>query len=175
MFISGKVRCHKIFIKRPLVTCNCSGDELFDLVNPPYKKRWRYVDLKNIFPQILIGCKNIKTIFNESYKFNQICLLSHEIFCWQSNVFCQNYEVFNWRYRHVDVFQITKVFVFAYNNKALYRVKRQPIFNKLILQDVFNCHYMQPTQIRIELLLRSTCRHLFYYGGLHRTYLFVPE
>ena len=45
-------------------------------------------------------------------------------------------------------------------------MKRQPIFNKLILQGVFNCHYMQPTQIRIELFLRSTCRHLFYYGGL---------
>ena len=54
--------------------------------NPPYKKRWRHVDLKNIFPQILIGCKNIKTIFNEPYKFNKICLLSHEIFCWQGNV-----------------------------------------------------------------------------------------
>ena len=59
--------------------------------NPPYKKRWRHVDLKNIFPQILVGCNNIKTIFNEPYKFNQICLLSHEIFCWQSNVPCQNY------------------------------------------------------------------------------------
>ena len=44
-------------------------------------------------------------------------------------------------------------------------IKRQPIFNKLILQDVFNCHYMQPTQIRIQLFLRTTCRHLFYYGG----------
>ena len=89
-------------------------------VNPLYKKRWRHVDLKNIFPQILIGCKNIKTIFNEPYKFNQICLLSHEIFFWQSNVVCQNYELFYWRDRHVDVFQITVVFIFAYNNKALY-------------------------------------------------------
>ena len=50
-------------------------------INPPYKKRWRHVDLKNIFPQILIGCKNIKTIFYKPYKFNQICLHSHENFC----------------------------------------------------------------------------------------------
>ena len=45
-------------------------------------------------------------------------------------------------------------------------MKRQPIFTKLMLQEVFNCHYMQPTQIHKELCLRSTCRHLFYYGGL---------
>ena len=90
------------------------------VANPPYKKRWRHVDLKKIFPQILIGCKNIKTIFNEPYKFNQICLLSHEIFCWQSNVLSENYNLFYWRNRHVHFFQITVVFVFIYNNKAVY-------------------------------------------------------
>ena len=35
---------------------------LFEGKNPPYKKRWRHVDPKNIFPQILIGSKNIKKI-----------------------------------------------------------------------------------------------------------------
>ena len=35
---------------------------------------------KSYFPN-LVGCKNIKNIFNEPYKFNQICLLSHENFC----------------------------------------------------------------------------------------------
>ena len=38
-------------------------------------------------------------------------------------------------------------------------------------QEVFNCHYMQPTQFRKELFLRSTCRRLFYYGGFLKKYL----
>ena len=29
-------------------------------------------------------------------------------------------------------------------------MKRQPIFNRLMWQEIFNCHYMQPTQIRTE-------------------------
>ena len=50
-------------------------------------------------------------------------------------------------------------------------MKRQSIVNKLI--DVTGCfqqsHYMPPAQIRKEQFFRSTCRHLFYYGGLWTT------
>ena len=63
-------------------------------------------------------------------------------------------------------FKLQKFLYLLTTIKLYTSMKRQPIFNKLILQDVFNCHYMQPTQIRIELFLRTTCRHLFYYGGL---------
>ena len=65
---------------------------------------------------------------SEPYKFNQICLLSHENFCLQSNVFYQNYELFYWRNRHVDVFQITAVFVFVYNKKAVYEHEKTANF-----------------------------------------------
>ena len=59
-------------------------------------------------------------------------------------------------------------FLFLFATKKLYMsMKRQPIFHKLMLQKVFNCHYMQATQIREKLFLQSTCRHLFYYGALH--------
>ena len=57
-------------------------------------------------------------------------------------------------------------FCFFTTIKLCTSMKRQPIFNKLTWQEVFNCQYMQPTQIRKELFLQSTCRHLFYYGGL---------
>ena len=64
--------------------------------------------------------QNIKNVFNEPYKLDQTCLLSLEIFCKQNSDLYQNYELFYWRDGHVDVFQITVVFVFVYNNKAVY-------------------------------------------------------
>ena len=56
---------------------------------------------------------------SEPYKFNQICLLSHENFCLQSMVLYQNYELFYWRNRHDDVFQITPVFVVYEHEKTV--------------------------------------------------------
>ena len=130
------------------------------------KKRWLLVDLKNFFLKFKSAAKTLKKIFSEPCKFNQICLLSHENFCWQSNVLHQNYELFCWRNRHVNVFQIAVVLFRFTTTKQYTSMKRQLIFNKLMRQEVFNSHYMQPMQIRKEVFLRCTCRHPVYYSGL---------
>ena len=80
-------------------------------------------------------------------------------------------KIMNFSIGEIDMsmsFKLQKFLYLLTTIKLYTSMKRQPIFNKLILQDVFNCHYMQPMQIRIELFLRSTCRHLFYYGELSR-------
>ena len=72
---------------------------------------------KHYFPN-LGGCKNIKKILNEPYKFNQICLLSHENFCQFSNVFCQNYGLFLLAKSKCRYLSNSVVFVFVYDNRA---------------------------------------------------------
>ena len=78
---------------------------------------------KSYFPN-LVGCKNIKKIFNEPYKFNQFAFFPMKIFVSKAtfSVKIMNFLLilFYWRNRHVDVFQITVDFVFVYNNKGVH-------------------------------------------------------
>ena len=119
---------------------------------------------KTFFLKFKSAAKTLKKYLTSRINLTKFAFFPVKIFVCKAT---SSVKIRNFSIHEIDMSMSFKLqqFLSLFTIKLYTSIKRQSIFNKLMLQEIFNCHYMQPTQIRKELFLRSTCRHLFYYGA----------
>ena len=104
------------------------------------KKRWRHVDLKNIFFKFRSVAKTLKRYLANHINLTKFAFFRIKIYFSKAT---SSIKIMNFSIGEIDMSMSFKLhqFLFLFTTIKLYTsMKRQPIFNKLMLQEVLSFH-----------------------------------